>query len=65
MEGSWKAPIDFVTFYLVLLAGIELGCVGYFNFSPIAWVFGSWKTGVYIAAGVSALWQCTRQRMWR
>ena len=62
-DGSWKAPIDFLSLVLILVAGIELGLIGLFGFSVLAWLFGSWRPFVYDAVGVSAVWQIMRQRL--
>jgi len=57
----WRAPTDFFTLFLILVAGIELGLIGLFSFSPVAWLFGSWKMAVYDAIGIAAIWQLSRQ----
>jgi hypothetical protein len=62
-DGFWKAPIDFLSLVLILVAGIELGLIGLFGFSVLAWLFGSWRPFVYDAVGVSAVWQILRQRL--
>jgi hypothetical protein len=61
-DGCWKAPIDFLSLVLILVAGIELGLIGLFGFSVLAWLFGSWRPFVYDVVGVSAVWQIFRQR---
>jgi uncharacterized membrane protein YuzA (DUF378 family) len=61
-DGSWRAPIDFLTLILILVAGIELGLIGFFGFSFLTRLFGSWYTVAYDVIGVSAVWQLTRQR---
>jgi uncharacterized membrane protein YuzA (DUF378 family) len=58
--GSWKAPIDFITLVLIVLAGFELGAIGFFNASIVA-LLGSWKALAYDLIGLSAIWQLTRQ----
>lgn len=62
-DGSWRAPIDFLTLILILVAGIELGLIGFFGFSFLAWLFGSWRPAAYDIIGVSAVWQISRQRL--
>ena len=61
-DGFWQAPVDFLSLFLILVAGIELGLIGLFGFSVLAWLFGSWRPFVYDAVGVSAIWQILRQR---
>jgi hypothetical protein len=61
-DGFWQAPVDFLSLVLILVAGIELGLIGLFGFSVLAWLFGSWRPFVYDAVGVSAIWQILRQR---
>jgi uncharacterized membrane protein YuzA (DUF378 family) len=62
-DGFWKAPIDFLSLVLILVAGIELGLIGLFGFSVLAWLFGSWRPFVYDVIGVSTVWQIFRQRL--
>jgi uncharacterized membrane protein YuzA (DUF378 family) len=62
-DGFWKAPIDFLSLGLILVAGIELGLIGLFGFSVLAWLFGSWRPFVYDVIGVSTVWQIFRQRL--
>jgi uncharacterized membrane protein YuzA (DUF378 family) len=61
-DGFWRAPIDFFSLILILIAGIELGLIGLFGFSVLTWLFGRWHTVAYDVIGVSAVWQLTRQR---
>jgi hypothetical protein len=61
-DGFWYAPVDFFSLILIVVAGIELGLIGLFGFSLLAWLFGSWRPFVYDAVGVSAVWQIARQR---
>jgi uncharacterized membrane protein YuzA (DUF378 family) len=63
-DGFWHAPIDFLTLILILTAGIELGLLGFFDFSLVTWLFGSWHRYAYDIIGVSAIWQLSRQRLW-
>jgi len=63
MCSFWIAPIDLLTLVLILIAGIELGLIGFFGFSLFGWLFGSWKPIAYDAAGIAALWQLFRQRL--
>jgi hypothetical protein len=32
-DGFWQAPVDFFSLILILVAGIELGLMGFFGFS--------------------------------
>jgi uncharacterized membrane protein YuzA (DUF378 family) len=61
-DGFWQAPIDFFSLILILIAGIELGLIGFFGFSFLTWLFGSWHFVAYDVVGVSAVWQIMRQR---
>ena len=61
-DGFWYVPLDFLTLILILLAGIELGLIGFFGFSFLTWLFGSWHLVAYDVIGVSAVWQIMRQR---
>jgi uncharacterized membrane protein YuzA (DUF378 family) len=61
-DGFWQASIDFITLILILVAGIELGLIGFFGFSVLTWLFGSHYTVAYDVIGVSAVWQGMRQR---
>jgi uncharacterized membrane protein YuzA (DUF378 family) len=61
-ETHWRALIDFFTLFLVLAAGLELGLIGLFSFSPVSWLFGGWMA-VYNAIGIAAIWQLSRQRL--
>jgi uncharacterized membrane protein YuzA (DUF378 family) len=61
-DEFWHTPLDFLSLLMILFAGIELGLLGAFGFSPMGWLFGSWRTIAYDVAGVSALWQFFRQR---
>jgi uncharacterized protein len=62
-DGFWHTPADFLSLVLIIVAGIELGLIGLFGFSLVAWLFGSWRPFVYDAIGVSAVWQILRQRV--
>jgi uncharacterized membrane protein YuzA (DUF378 family) len=53
--------IDLPTLLLILAAGIELGLQGWFGFSFIGWLLGSWKIVAYEVIGVATLWQLCRQ----
>lgn len=61
-DGFWHAPIDFLTLVLIVAAGFELGLIGFFNFSAVTWLLGSWHNVAYDVIGVSAVWQLSRQR---
>jgi uncharacterized membrane protein YuzA (DUF378 family) len=64
-DGFWHGPVDFLTLVLMLGAGIELGLIGLFGYSVVAWLFGSWKSYAYDAIGFGAIWQISRQRLFR
>jgi uncharacterized membrane protein YuzA (DUF378 family) len=53
--------IDLCSLILVLFAGLELGSLGFLDFSLAGWLFGSWKAGAYEIIGVAAIWQLCRQ----
>jgi uncharacterized membrane protein YuzA (DUF378 family) len=61
--SGWRAPIDLLTLILILLAGVELGLIGFFGFSLLTWIFGDWHRFAYDAIGLAAVWQLTRQRI--
>jgi uncharacterized membrane protein YuzA (DUF378 family) len=61
-DGFWYAPVDFLSLILILVAGIELGLIGFFGFSVLTRLFGSWHLVAYDVIGVSAVWQIMRQR---
>ena len=61
-DGFWQAPVDFFSLILILVAGIELGLIGFFGFSVLTWLFGSRHFIAYDVVGVSAVWQIVRQR---
>jgi uncharacterized membrane protein YuzA (DUF378 family) len=61
-DGFWQVPVDFFSLILILVAGIELGLIGFFGFSVLTWLFGRWHFVAYDVIGVSAVWQILRQR---
>jgi uncharacterized membrane protein YuzA (DUF378 family) len=61
--SDWRAPIDLLTLILLLLAGFELGLIGFFGFSLLTWVFGDGHRFAYDAIGLAAIWQLSRQRI--
>jgi uncharacterized membrane protein YuzA (DUF378 family) len=61
-DGQWHTPVDFATLILILIAAIELGLIGVFEFSVLGWLLGSWRTFAYDLIGASAIWQIARQR---
>jgi uncharacterized membrane protein YuzA (DUF378 family) len=62
-DGFWQAPVDFFSLILVVVAGVELGLIGFFGFSVLTWIFGRWHFVAYDVIGVSAVWQIFRQRL--
>jgi uncharacterized membrane protein YuzA (DUF378 family) len=62
-DGFWRAPLDFLSLVLILISGLELGVIGFFGFSPLAWLLGGWRFLAYDAAGIAALWQISRQSL--
>ena len=54
--------IDLPTLLLILAAGFELGLQGWFGFSIVGWLFGTWKIVAYEVIGCAAIWQLFRQR---
>ena len=52
----------FFSHILILVAGVELGLIGFFGFSFLTWLFGHWYFVAYDVIGVSAVWQIFRQR---
>ena len=62
-DGFWYAPADFFSLVLIVVAGIELGLIGFFGFSVLIRIFGRWHFVAYDVIGVSAIWQIFRQRL--
>jgi uncharacterized membrane protein YuzA (DUF378 family) len=62
-DGFRRAPVDFISLILILVAGVELGLIGLFGFSVLAWLFGRWHFVAYDVIGASAVWQIFRQRL--
>jgi uncharacterized membrane protein YuzA (DUF378 family) len=60
-DGFWQMPVDFFSLILILVA-VELGLIGFFGFSVLTWLFGSWHFIASDVVGVSAVWQIVRQR---
>ena len=60
-DGFWQAPVDFFSLILILVAGLELGLIGFFGFSILTWLFGAWHSVAYDVIGMSAVWQILRQ----
>jgi uncharacterized membrane protein YuzA (DUF378 family) len=58
----WRAPIDFCTLVLILIAGFQLGLLGFFELDLMQWALGSWQSTIYMVIGLSAVWQLWRQR---
>jgi uncharacterized membrane protein YuzA (DUF378 family) len=61
-DGFWHAPVDVLSLIMILVAGIELGLIGFFGFSVLTWFFGCWHFVAYDIVGVSAVWRILRQR---
>lgn len=52
--------IDKIALTLLIIGGLNWGCVGIFQFDLVAWIFGG-QTGiisriVYILVGLAAIW---------
>lgn len=52
--------LDKIALTLLVIGGLNWGCVGIFQFDPVAWIFGG-QTGiisrvVYVIVGLAAIW---------
>lgn len=52
--------IDKIALSLLIIGGLNWGCVGLFQFDLVAWIFGG-QTGIisriiYVLVGLSAIW---------
>jgi uncharacterized membrane protein YuzA (DUF378 family) len=56
--------IDFSTLVLIIVGGLDLGILGFFGYDTAAAAFGPYTRIAYMAVGISAVWQLTRQRFW-
>ena len=54
--------LDFPSLVLIIAAGLQLGVLGLFGWDAAAAVFGTYTKAVYIATGISAVWQLFRQK---
>ena len=54
--------VDFPSLVLIIAAGFQLGVLGLFGFDAAAAIFGAYTKAAYIVAGLSAMWQLSRQR---
>jgi len=54
--------VDFPTLVIIIAAGMLLGVQGFSGFDAARVLFGEHTSLVFIAVGLSALWQLTRQR---
>ncbi len=51
--------VDVITAVLLVIGGINWGCVGFFNFNFISAIFGeasAWSNTIYALVGLSALY---------
>lgn len=51
--------IDLPTLLLILAAGFELGLQGWFGFSIVGWLFGTWKIVAYEVIGALPSGSCS------
>jgi uncharacterized membrane protein YuzA (DUF378 family) len=54
--------LDFPSLVLIIAGGFQLGLLGLFGWDAAAAIFGTYAKGAYIAVGISAIWQLSRQR---
>lgn len=50
---------NFISYFLVILGGLNWGLVGIFNFDAVAWISGGRNVAsiiIYILIAVAALW---------
>jgi uncharacterized protein len=59
-ETDWTLnPIDWIALVILLIGGLNWGCVGLFNFNVISAIFGdmtAFSRFLYILVGLAALW---------
>ncbi len=55
-------PIDFITLVLIIVAGLHIGIIGFFEINLAEMTFGSHVALIYEIVGVSAIWQLLRQK---
>lgn len=57
--NDWTlSVVDWVSLIILIIAGLNWGCVGLFNFNFITAIFGdgNFTRFIYILAGLAALW---------
>jgi uncharacterized membrane protein YuzA (DUF378 family) len=54
--------LDFPTLVLIIAAGIQLGLQAFFGWDLTSAIAGKWAPDVFMAMGVSAVWQLFRQK---
>jgi hypothetical protein len=55
--------MDQIALMILIIGGLDWGCVGLFGFDVIGWIFGGqlslWSRIIYVLVAVAALW-CIR-----
>lgn len=55
--------LDKIALVLLIIGGVAWGCVGLFQFDPVAWIFGGQAAlasrVVYTLVGICAIWCVT------
>jgi uncharacterized membrane protein YuzA (DUF378 family) len=54
--------LDFPTLVLIIAAGFQLGMQAFFGWDMAGAIAGKWAPYIFMAMGVSAVWQVFRQR---
>ena len=54
--------LDFPALVLIIAAGIQLGLQAFFGWDLTGTIAGKWAPYVFMAMGVSAVWQVFRQK---
>jgi uncharacterized membrane protein YuzA (DUF378 family) len=53
--------LDFPTLVLIIAAGFQLGLQAFFGWDMAGAIGGTWAPYIFMAMGVSAVWQLFRQ----
>jgi uncharacterized membrane protein YuzA (DUF378 family) len=61
-KGDAMWFLDFTTLVLIIAAGMQLGLQAFFGWDAAATITGRWESYVFMAMGVSAVWQVFRQK---
>jgi uncharacterized membrane protein YuzA (DUF378 family) len=54
--------LDFPTLVLIIAAGLQLGLQAFFGWNLAGTIAGDWERFIFMAMGLSAVWQVLRQK---